>query len=223
MSSYWVNRIKRKIEETEVLGNKYKGIPVIPSKKEYYNNFMYKLEIKGNSISYDIDLHNEIDKWMLDNWYYGTRSQWTAKNRIIFFSKKDKLDNFLSIFSHSVQGLHGPITKDHLENLLLPGIKIKKVFQDKLWYNKYNIKLETSVGSVFGSEEIADAKKRSTDFYNFVNDTISNCQWYSNHVAGWRNNFVYMTEEDFEVLQPWIKLAYDDMVSNVYKIVSPHV
>jgi len=32
-----------------------------------------------------------------------------------------------------------------------------------------------------------------------------------------------MTEEDFEVLQPWIKLAYDDMVSNVYKIVSPHV
>ena len=92
MSSYWVNRIKQKIEETEVLGNKYKGIPVIPSKKEYYNNFMYKLEIKGNSISYDIDLHNEIDKWMLDNWYYGTRSQWTAKNRIIFFSKKDKLD-----------------------------------------------------------------------------------------------------------------------------------
>ena len=220
MNSYWVKRLQEKIKNTTVLGFKYKGLTVIPSDKEYYSNYMYKLEIKGNSISYDIDLHNDIDKWMMDNWYYGTRSQWTTKNRIIFFSKIEKLDNFLSLFSHSVQGLYGPVSKEHLEHLLLPDIKIKKIFKDKFWYNKYNIKLETSIRYTMG-ESTSEVKKRSNDFYEFVNNTVSDCHWYSNQMAGWRNNYVYMTEAEFKVLQPWIKLAYDDIVSNVYKIVKP--
>ena len=221
MSSYWVERIKQKVKDTTILGSNFKGIPVIPSDKEYYSNYMYKVEIKGNSVSYDIELHNEIDKWMQDNWYYGTRSQWTTKNRLIFFSKIDKLENFLSLFSNSVQGLYGPISKDHLEQMLLPDIKIKKVFKDKLWYNKYDIKLEMSISGSYNREKIPELKQRSYDFRDFVNNTVSDCHWYASHMAGWRNNYVYMTETQYKVLQPWIKLAYDDMVLNVYQVCTP--
>ena len=58
MSSYWVRRAKEQVEKTTVLGCNYKGFDVTPSTKEYYNEYMYKTELQGNSIKYDIELHN---------------------------------------------------------------------------------------------------------------------------------------------------------------------
>tara|TARA_B100000900_G_scaffold408573_1_gene423031 strand:- start:2728 stop:3396 length:669 start_codon:yes stop_codon:yes gene_type:complete len=219
MSSYWVKRAKEQVEKTTVLGLNYNGFTVTPSNKEYYSEYMYKIEVYGNSIKYDIDLHNEIDKWLNDSWYFGVRSQWTNKNRLLFFKNIDQLNNFLKLFPQSVRALYGPVDREHVENLLLPDIKIKKIYKEKFWYNKYDIKLETTVRFSDNSQlETAELKKRSKDFYDFVNDTVSDCQWYSNHMAGWRNNYVYMTEKEFKVLQPWIKLAYDEIVSNVFQI-----
>ena len=220
MSSYWVRRAKEQVEKTTTLGTNYKGFDVTPSTKEYYNEYMYKTELQGNSVKYDIELHNDIDRWCMDSFYYGVRSQWTTKNRLLFFKSIDQLDNFLQNFPQAVENLHGPINREHVENLLLPDIKIKKVYQGKFWYNKYDMKLETNVG-YYDSESMSDVKKRSRDFYDFVNDTVSDCKWYSNYTAGWRNNYVYMTENEYKVLQPWIKLAYDDIVSNVFQIVRP--
>ncbi len=222
MSSYWVKRAKEQVEKTTVLGINYKGFLVTPSNKEYYNDYMYKVETFGNSVSYDIELHNDIDKWQQDNWYYGVRSQWTTKNRLLFFKNIEQLDSFLNTFPNAIRGLHGPINKEHVENLILPDIKIKKVYKEKNWYNKYDVKIETSVsGDLFNTDKIPELKKYSEDFYEFVNNTVSDCHWYANQTAGWRNNYVYMTEEDFKVLQPWIKLAYDEIVSNVYQICQP--
>ena len=93
MSSYWVRRAKEQVEKTTVLGLNYNGFTVTPSNKEYYSEYMYKIEVYGNSIKYDIDLHNEIDKWLNDSWYFGVRSQWTNKNRLLFFKNIDQDSN----------------------------------------------------------------------------------------------------------------------------------
>ena len=64
---------------------------------------------------------------------------------------------------------------------MMEGYLINKIFKDKFWYNKYNIKLETSIRYTMG-ESTSEVKKRSNDFYEFVNNTVSDCHWYSNQI-----------------------------------------
>ena len=54
------------------LGTIYKGIPVTPTNKIFYDMYPYRLSFKGNKFHYDIDFHVHLNAFLHDNfsWNY---------------------------------------------------------------------------------------------------------------------------------------------------------
>jgi len=210
MSIYW-DRTRKKCE---VLGETVQGFKVTPSSQpQFYGEFFYKIATQGNSISYDIDKHHLIDKHIISNYSWSYRSQFTSKSRHLYFTEKSHLVDFLKTFPEVVTEVVGPVSEEHRDMLFDFDSKITKIFKEKLWYNKYDVKIEAYISY----DKQKENRELMKDFMEFVNGHVDNKHWYSTN-SRWYHNYLYISKEDLTEIQPWINMLYRDIIDKIYTI-----
>lgn len=211
MSIYW----DRKKKNCEVLGSNICGFNVTPSPQaEFYGEYFYKIATKGNNISYDIEKHYLIDQHITKNYFWQTRTQFTSKARHIYFNKKHHVEDFLKTFPEVISEVVGPINEEHKDMLFDLDNKMVKVFREKLYYGKYDIKIEAFISYA----EQKEKKGLMKDFMEFIDGHVDNKHWYTSNPTRCYHNYLYLTSDELAEVQPWINMLYRDLVDKIYRI-----
>ena len=192
------------------LGSIYNGVKVTPSEKIYYGDFQFKLCFDGNQFHYDIlflsDLINTIHK---DTWHY--RMQMTSKSINIYLHEKDVLDNVIKRYQHTdyLKSLHAPLDQDHLDSLL--DSDTEYVYRNKYWYGKYPIKI--SFHRSYGMD-----KNIGKDIREFIEGSFAGYRLFDSYTNNWYQNYLWVTQEEYDKGYPFLKLSYGDYIDKVQKV-----
>mgnify|MGYP005674372101 CR=1 FL=1 len=210
--------------DNKPLGFEYRGYKVTPSDRFYYNEYTYKINCKGNSVYRDIKAHANLDKILYKCWM--NQSTYTSKNRVIYLNDIAVLDQILDNFPHLVEKVFGPIDQAHFEYISQPwkDTEYNFVYKDKLWYNKYDIKIDIKSRERYSWSSRYSLSQTSTDelekcaneFMSFLNQQSFNFHLYLNTEAKyWHQNYLYCTSEDLKEIQPWISMLYSEVIEKI--------
>lgn len=206
------------------LGLEYKKYTVTPSDRIYYGEFPYKVYFKGNSIYRDIKEHAKLDTVLYNGYYW--QSTYTNKNRVVYLKEIDTLDKILDNFSHLIEKVYGPVDESHFEYISTPwkDLEYNFVYKDKLWYNKYDIKIDIKSREKYSwsshysktNTDNASLEKSANEFMSFMKQQDFPHHMYLNTEAKyWRQNYLYCTSEDLKEIQPWISMLYSEVVEKI--------
>ena len=216
MSISW----QRRSYEDYVL-DKNISIDVLPSDKIYYYDYPYKVQLEGNSAHYNIKNVTEINGWLWYNYQFEFKSQFTTKYHNIYFKNRDSLYAFCERYMDKIINLYGPINVTHFNYITNRGSekwKINNAYRTKLWYGRYDAKIEVFTPLSSGSREAA--KKQVKDFAEYIATNLEHKQWHSNieYMHTWHANYLYCKQDELEELIPWMKLCYDEIIRVIYYI-----
>jgi len=209
---YYNSWYKRQFKDTKLLRlSKVNGVTLKPSLKLYFSEYPYKIKMVGNNVHHNIEEHVKFSKW-LNNITWDYREQWTPQNFNLFLKDIDVLYKACKKFPHLIDEVHGPISKDHLEQILDNRITVE--YREKLWHNKYSVKY-VFAGNKGSNEENRKAK---ADLTAFINSNYKECKWYSNSKQGnWYVNYLFVTQKESDELLPFLKMSYNDLIDKVVK------
>ena len=220
---YYGNYYRRRFKDTPVLDpKKCNNIPVKQSLKIYFTEYPYKIKLVGDNVKHDIKKHVAFSNWFTNQtWHF--RDQWTPQNYNIFLADVQVLYDACKNFPEMIQEVHGPISAEHLEQIL--DDNITTVVREKLWHNKYDVKY------VFGSNSnrystTKEDRKNKAELTEFINSNYKDCKWYSNSKQGnWYVNYLFTTEKESKELLPFLKMSYNDLLTSVVrcKVVTENV
>ena len=191
------------------LGTYYKGIPVVPTNKIFYDEYPYRISIKGNKFHYDIDFHVHLNKFLYDNFSWHYQSNYTSKNRNINLKCIEDVDTIVEAFADEIDNIHGPINQENIETI--KGSKYPVEYRDKYWYGKYNRKLCFFAG-LYHEEDTHSIRK---EIAQFVADNFEDYRWYDHGSKSWYQNFVYVKDTELEDVIGFLKISYGDYLENI--------
>jgi hypothetical protein len=200
------------------LGFNYKGFKVTPAQKFYYYEYPYKLHCKGNLIYRDIKRHTQLDDLLRGEWWT-FQSQYTSKSRVLYIKTLELLDKVIDKFPDLIDKVYGPLDETHALFLENPytDTKFSTVYKEKLWYNKYDIKMDIKSRELWTwKSQSKDLEKPANDFVAFMQEQTFDYHLYLNTDAKyWHQNYLYLKTEDFNEIQPWISMSYSEVIEKI--------
>ena len=194
----------------EALGKFYRGYDITASDKIYYNDFQYKLSFEGNMFHYDIvflsDLYRTLNQY---TWHY--RLQNSSKSINVYVHNKDVLDKVIDRYQHTdyLKFITAPIDEEHLKGLL--DSNTEYVYRNKYWYGKYPIKI--SFHRSYGVD-----KNIGKDIREFIAGSFEGYRLFDTYTNNWYQNYLWVTQEDYDKGYPFLKLSYGDYIEKVQKV-----
>jgi len=196
------------------LGKTFKNKKVNPIDRIYYNDFQYKLCLEGNRVNYDILALSECTQLLRDNgsWHY--RLQHTTKNINLYLNNKDTLEIIMDYYQHTdfIEQVWGPIDEEHIESLR--DYQTEFIYRHKYWYGKYNTKIHFYRGNL----DTDDRSKEGKDFRDFIKGSFSEYRLYDNYTNNCYNNYLWLTQDEFDKGYPFLKLSYGEFIDKIQKI-----
>jgi len=196
-------------DKVVALGTTYKGIPVIPTNKIFYEMYPYRLSFKGNKFHYNIDFHVHLNDFLYDNFGWNYQSNFTSKNRNIYLKCVEDVDTALEVFADKIDNIHGPINQENIDTI--KGSKYPVEYRDKYWYGKYNRKLCFFAG-MYSSQDQFNVRK---ELSQFVADNFTDYRWYDHGSKSWYQNYVYVTDTELEDVIGFLKISYGEYLENI--------
>jgi len=206
------------------LGFEYKGYAITPSDRIYYNDYTYKINFKGNAICRDIKEHAKLDNVLYQGWNF--QSTYTNKNRVVYINNLDTFNTILDDFPHLIEKVFGPVDQSHLDYISQPwkDTEYNFVYKDKLWYNKYDIKVDIKSKELYHwsswntkNKTSADVlEKTANEFMGFMKlQDFPHHMYLNTEAKYWYQNYLYCTSEDLKEIQPWISMLYSEVIEKI--------
>lgn len=202
------------------LGFKYKGYDVTPSDRLYYGEYLYKVYFSGNTVFRDIKEHAKLDKILHQGFWW--QSTYTNKNRVVYLRDIGVLNNILDEFPNLIQKVFGPVDEAHFEHISHPyqDTEFNFVYKDKLWYNKYDIKIDFISARIPSWQRNINSgtslEKSANEFMEFIKEQDFSYHMYLNTEAKyWHQNYLYCTSKDLKEIQPWISMLYNEVIEKI--------
>jgi len=200
------------------LGFSYKGFNVTPSDRKYYSEFLYKVHCYGNNVYRDIKLHEKLDTILFNHWNY--QNTYTNKNRVLYLKDISTLDEILDTLPEIVEKVYGPVDEAHLEYVNSPwkNTDFKFQYREKLWYNKYDIKIDVISREkwTWNNPSSADLEEIANQFMGFIKEQSFDYYLYlTTEAKYWETNYLYCKTEDLKEIQPWISMLYSEVIGKI--------
>jgi hypothetical protein len=118
------------------------NLEVQPIPKIYYNNYAFKVVVKGNQWNHDAVRFEEMYKWLHDNknvpeiWSDFTSVQ--RKSLSLYFTKASIVENFVNEFEDIVIEVFAPYNNEVWEHLKKGDYDCR----EKLYFGKYRYRVE---------------------------------------------------------------------------------
>lgn len=186
-------------------------IKLYPSEKIYYDEYPYRVDIKGPGYPdplFDPEYHYEITDFMRSCNMFYKRESHTQSGRRIYFGLYDDLLWFTNFMGDNVKAIHGPVSKDHITLMSLPGV----ILRNNLFFGKYDYRVELythnhwnrSTRSVFTQDHVDAVIK-------FVEANFDQYRWGTKEFK-WFYNYLYCTKEEYDALEGFINLQFKHMI-----------
>jgi len=192
------------------LGKQYRNYSINPSDRIYYGDYQYKVSFQGNMFHYDVIFLADLYSLLQDETFY-YRVQNTSKSINVYVHHKDVLDKIIDQYQHTdyITGITAPIDEDHLLGLL--DSDTEYVYRNKYWYGIYPIKI--SFFRSYGSDS-----ELGKDIREFIDGSFGNYRLYDNYTNNWYQNYLWVTQEEYDKGYPFLKLSYGEYIDKVQKI-----
>lgn len=209
--------------EVKVLSKKSIKFDLLPSNSIYFRRYPYKVifnlkfdpskPYRDQLLNFKYDLTDFTD----DILKYPTRQLISTENPSLFIRDYKDLLLTLSVYKDSIQQVHGPISRDHLELLFSGNYKCQS--KDRLWYNMYDCKIETWLpiryrknfgingiinGVINSHNEEDEIEIRS--FIEYIKDNIN--AHIPKHWTGRFTTTIYCRFDEFVEILPFLKLSF---------------
>jgi len=202
-----------KPEDIVPLGEECENFHTTPSEQIYYYNYPYKVSLKNHidvsQNSFDIRRDIVMRKLMLEEFQENEltgkiRSYVSVNNQRVYLRNHKDLCTFISFFHTEIEGITGPISKEH-SDLLLGSDYYCAVRAP--YYGKFDVKIfvstlpkdwktRVSFGSAFNA---AERRSIIQDANNYLRENIPEEKQY------W-NNDLYTTNQELQYILPFFKL-----------------
>ena len=200
-------------------------VPIKPSNRIYFDEYLYKATVDGSYIYHDIELHDEISMWICNNIVTKWRHYWSNKGRSFYFQDFDSLKDFVTAWQDHIIQVRGPVSDNHLSVLLgeTEDLSYQEELRDKLFYNKYHYKIYFS--RYFFDSSINKSSTSSSNVYCDIDKLISaqtpDYKWHEKPREQQRmySNYLYLKEHDYEHVLTMLLLNYKQFVRDKFKVV----
>lgn len=205
----------------------FPGATLLPSITVFYDEYPYRIKMKGNRIAFDIKRMADLE------WYIKTacmghfRFQSTLKNFYLyleFHSDLKMLHSSKHIEDTGIKELFetytGPLSVSHRDAIIGADTKIE--IRDKKYFGKYNRKLSFNSFSYSRGDRDTHAE-RIKEISQFLKDNLvegEEYMWYKKYHS-YSSNFLYVKDKVWEEIGGYFLLQFSDMVYQNVKVVPP--
>lgn len=190
------------------------NIELIPSTKIYYDNYPYKVDIKGPGYphpNYDPHLHYEISDFMKTCGMFWKRERNVRAGRSIYLGSYDDVLWLTNWMCEHISAVHGPVSDEHMSCLFTPGL----VLREKLFYNEFDCRIEFFTGGIRGPKMSSDEQNT---LKSFVEQNFEKHRWSTTYF-NWYYNYLYCTQDEYNELEGFLNLSYKRWITYKEKVV----
>lgn len=201
----------------------FPGANLEPSLTIYYDEFPYRIRLKGNSISRDIKLFADFEFNVLKQLIGKTRAQSNYKCHYLYL---EYLSDLKMIFNNSdplmlelFESISGPLSVAHRDIIIGANEKIE-VRKAKYW-GKFDRKI--SFNFSWTTDPIFASKKQSlTEVGNFLKENLNDNEylWYKRYNM-YSTNFLYMRNATWQEIGGYFTLQFSDLIAENCLVIHP--
>ena len=204
----------------------FPGIELLPSLTIFYDEYPYRIAIKGNRIAYDIKLMADLEVFLKTNTVGKYRFQSTLKNTYLYLeyiSDLKILNTSTFIKDNGIKDLFlsytGPLSEEHRDAII--GVDEKIEVRPALYFGKFDRKLSFSSYAYKGSKE--DHQQVIKEISDFLTENLTEgkeymwCQTYHTYSS----NFLYVKDTVWQELGGYFLLQFSNAVHSNVKVVPP--
>jgi hypothetical protein len=200
----------------------FPGAKLDPSLTIYYDEYPYRLQIKGNSISRDIKLFADFEFNVLSQCMGNIRAQGNYKCHYLYI---EYLSDLKMIFKNAdpkmieqFQSISGPLSIEHRDIIIGANEKIE-VRKAKYWG-----KFDRKISFGFGYNIIDEAKTKSLrEIEHFLKENLNDNEylWYKRYNM-YSTNFLYMTDTTWKEIGGYFILQFSDHIKENCLVIHPN-
>jgi hypothetical protein len=199
---------------------------LLPSLTIFYDEYPYRIAIKGNRIAYDIKLMADLEVFLKTNTVGRYRFQSTIKNTYLYLeyiSDLKILNTSTFITENGIKDLFisytGPLSEEHRDAII--GVDEKIEVRPALYFGKFDRKLSFSSYAYKGSKE--DHQQIIREISNFLTENLTEGKeymWYKKYHT-YSSNFLYVKDTVWQELGGYFLLQFSNAVHTNVKVVPP--
>ena len=205
----------------------FPGATLMPSLTIFYDEYPYRIKIKGNRIAYDIKRLADLEWFIRTNCIGKYRFQSTLKSHYIYleyYSDLKLLDSSKHIADTGVKDLletyTGPLSEGHRDAII--GADEKLEIRTSKYFGKYDRKLTfNSFSYVTGKRD--EHQKRIKEISSFLKENLKEGEeymWYKKYHT-FSSNFLYLKDSVWNEIGGYFLLQFSDLVYQNVKVVPP--
>ena len=204
----------------------FPGIELLPSLTIFYDEYPYRIAIKGNRIAYDIKLMADLEVFLKTNTVGKYRFQSTLKNTYLYLeyiSDLKILNTSTFIKDNGIKDLFlsytGPLSEEHRDAII--GVDEKIEVRPALYFGKFDRKLSFSSYAYKGSKE--DHQQVIKEISDFLTENLTEGKeymWYKKYHT-YSSNFLYVKDTVWQELGGYFLLQFSNAVHSNVKVVPP--
>lgn len=184
-------------------------IKLIPSTKIYFNEYPYKVDIKGPGYphpDYDVDMQYEVTDFMKTCNMFYKREYQSSLGRSIYLGSHDDLLWLTNWMGKHITTVHAPVSDKHLSYLQTPDT----VLRNNLFYGQYDYRIEFCVKKRWKSDE--DINVSTKNLLNFVSENFEDYRWSTSYFV-WYYNYLYCKKEEYDQIKGYLALTFKDLIT----------
>lgn len=209
----------------------FPGMTLLPSLTIFYDEYPYRVAIKGNRIAYDIKLMADLEIFLRTNTVGRYRFQSTSRNNYLYLeyiSDLKILNTSTFIADNGIKDLFvsftGPLSEAHRDAII--GADTKTEVRPALYFGKFDRKLSFrsySPSWIGGTHKQEDHQKVIKEMSNFLKDNLTEGEeymWYKKYHT-YSSNFLYLKDKVWQEIGGYFLLQFSDVVDQNVKVVPP--
>lgn len=213
-----------RLDNIEILDQSKFTVPIRYSDSIYFKQYPYRITLHtpiGENDTVKSFHVSSLQRSLLSNLRNLTDKFRIKLNRghkshqtLIYVKNINDLTTIVNSFTDDIKYISGPLSEDHLNGL--QSRTMKYVMRNKLWYGRYNCKVNTyfrrsnSSGRVF-----LDFDTLKRDFYNFLRPQVKIHAFTSRYYG----ISFYCDYDEFKAFMPFLKLAYHNQIFRIEKCI----
>lgn len=204
---------------------------IVPSNSVYFNHYPYKIVFSipfegGKSQTqqlryFQLDLIGFIEDVLTGP----TRQYMASESPRLFIRNYNDLKATLTLYKDYIAEVHGPVSQKHLDLLYSSNFKCQA--KDKLWYNRYDCKIDFWLPVKFGSNYNHKLMPQYTVYDENNSETTSLLTYIKENLTihaprTWQSRYsttVYCEFDKFLDIYPFIKISYPNHRLDIIKAV----
>jgi hypothetical protein len=219
--------IAEQFKNTKILEQgDFPGVELLPSLTIFYDEYPYRIAVKGNRIAYDIKLMADLEVFLNTSCVGRYRFQSTLRNTYLYLeyiSDLKILNTSTFIKDNGIKDLFlsytGPLSVAHRDAII--GVDEKIEVRPALYFGKFDRKLSFSSYMHDGSKE--DHQQIIKDISSFLSENLiegDEYMWYKKYHT-YSSNFLYVKDTVWQELGGYFLLQFSNIVNSNVKVVPP--